>query len=126
MPLQSRRLTRAPVKTATAKFELTEEQKLEIREAFDLFDTDGSGTDLFSIWQPYWRALLRSSGHSHIRIARVRFALLILICIDLVYGVNVAELSNIVDRGWRQIVEHVIISEAVSMGTPQAQSTQRS
>jgi centrin-1 len=27
-----------------AKFELTEEQKQEIREAFDLFDTDGSGT----------------------------------------------------------------------------------
>ena len=27
----------------TAKFELTEEQKQEIREAFDLFDTDGSG-----------------------------------------------------------------------------------
>ena len=26
------------------KFELTEEQKQEIREAFDLFDTDGSGT----------------------------------------------------------------------------------
>jgi Ca2+-binding EF-hand superfamily protein len=25
------------------KFELTEEQKQEIREAFDLFDTDGSG-----------------------------------------------------------------------------------
>ena len=28
------------------KFELTEEQKQEIREAFDLFDTDGSGTIL--------------------------------------------------------------------------------
>lgn len=27
-----------------AKFELTEEQKQEIREAFDLFDTDASGT----------------------------------------------------------------------------------
>ena len=26
------------------RFELTDEQKLEIREAFDLFDTDGSGT----------------------------------------------------------------------------------
>lgn len=26
------------------KPELTEEQKQEIREAFDLFDTDGSGT----------------------------------------------------------------------------------
>jgi hypothetical protein len=25
------------------RFELTDEQKLEIREAFDLFDTDGSG-----------------------------------------------------------------------------------
>ena len=28
---------------ASKKFELTEEQKQEIREAFDLFDTDGSG-----------------------------------------------------------------------------------
>lgn len=26
------------------KIELTEEQKQEIKEAFDLFDTDGSGT----------------------------------------------------------------------------------
>ena len=32
------------------KFELTEEQKQEIREAFDLFDTDGSGKRL---WLPY-------------------------------------------------------------------------
>ncbi|KAI5100658.1 caltractin [Silurus meridionalis] len=31
-------------KKAAAKQELTEEQKQEIREAFDLFDTDGSGT----------------------------------------------------------------------------------
>ena len=30
------------------KFELTEEQKQEIREAFDLFDTDGSGKNIFS------------------------------------------------------------------------------
>ena len=30
--------------TKNKKFELTEEQKQEIREAFDLFDTDGSGT----------------------------------------------------------------------------------
>lgn len=29
---------------AAPKQELTEEQKQEIREAFDLFDTDGSGT----------------------------------------------------------------------------------
>ena len=29
---------------AKGKAELTEEQKQEIREAFDLFDTDGSGT----------------------------------------------------------------------------------
>ena len=34
--------SRAPAK-ASGKFELTEEQKQEIREAFDLFDTDGSG-----------------------------------------------------------------------------------
>ncbi|KAL5460534.1 hypothetical protein EMCRGX_G033986 [Ephydatia muelleri] len=31
-------------KTAGPKYELTEEQKQEIREAFDLFDADGSGT----------------------------------------------------------------------------------
>ena len=29
---------------AVPKAELTEEQKQEIREAFDLFDADGSGT----------------------------------------------------------------------------------
>ena len=36
------------------KFELTEEQKQEIREAFDLFDTDGSGTWPFCTlaWRP--------------------------------------------------------------------------
>ena len=34
----------APGKQKSKKFELTEEQKQEIREAFDLFDTDGSGT----------------------------------------------------------------------------------
>jgi hypothetical protein len=31
------------------KFELTEEQKQEIREAFDLFDTDGSGKRCFQL-----------------------------------------------------------------------------
>lgn len=31
-------------KKQSGKGELTEEQKQEIREAFDLFDTDGSGT----------------------------------------------------------------------------------
>ena len=31
-------------KKGGAKSGLTEEQKQEIREAFDLFDTDGSGT----------------------------------------------------------------------------------
>ena len=44
-------LTADPHQAATSKrggakskkFELTEEQKQEIREAFDLFDTDGSG-----------------------------------------------------------------------------------
>eukprot|EP01137_Pigoraptor_chileana_P028561 Opistho-2@999 len=34
----------APPKKKSGKPELTEEQKQEIREAFDLFDTDGSGT----------------------------------------------------------------------------------
>jgi len=33
-----------PRKKANAKPELTEEQKQEIREAFDLFDADGTGT----------------------------------------------------------------------------------
>lgn len=31
-------------KKTVTKIELTEEQKQEIKEAFDLFDTDGSGT----------------------------------------------------------------------------------
>ena len=35
-----------PAAKKAAKFELTEEQKQEIREAFDLFDTDGSGACL--------------------------------------------------------------------------------
>ena len=30
-------------KKMTSKFELTEEQKHDIKEAFDLFDTDGTG-----------------------------------------------------------------------------------
>ena len=33
-----------PPKARPAKVELTEEQKQEIREAFDLFDTDRSGS----------------------------------------------------------------------------------
>lgn len=36
---------KAPLKpTRKARSELTEEQKQEIKEAFDLFDTDGVGT----------------------------------------------------------------------------------
>ena len=35
--------------TKSKKFELTEEQKQEIREAFDLFDTDGSGTVILQL-----------------------------------------------------------------------------
>lgn len=35
------------------KFELTEEQKQEIREAFDLFDTDGSGQDTVPLAFPF-------------------------------------------------------------------------
>ena len=35
------------------KFELTEEQKQEIREAFDLFDTDGSGIPFTSYEDPF-------------------------------------------------------------------------
>lgn len=38
---------KAPLKpTRKARNELTEEQKQEIKEAFDLFDTDGVGTPL--------------------------------------------------------------------------------
>lgn len=37
------RTTRTAGGAKSKKFELTEEQKQEIREAFDLFDTDGSG-----------------------------------------------------------------------------------
>ena len=40
--LGGRVVARAPAKTA-GEFELTEEQKQEIREAFDLFDTAGNG-----------------------------------------------------------------------------------
>lgn len=40
----------APVKqTRKARSELTEEQKQEIKEAFDLFDTDGTGTSWIHI-----------------------------------------------------------------------------
>eukprot|EP00730_Choanoeca_flexa_P012781 TRINITY_DN4616_c0_g1_i1.p1 TRINITY_DN4616_c0_g1~~TRINITY_DN4616_c0_g1_i1.p1 ORF type:complete len:130 (+),score=14.97 TRINITY_DN4616_c0_g1_i1:70-459(+) len=43
--MASRRATNARKKSsAVGGVELTEEQKLEIREAFELFDTDGSGT----------------------------------------------------------------------------------
>lgn len=44
-------IAQATKKSAAAKskkFELTEEQKQEIREAFDLFDTDGSGEKVAS------------------------------------------------------------------------------
>jgi hypothetical protein len=41
--VQARRGVGAKKPAAAGKFELTEEQKQEIREAFDLFDTDGSG-----------------------------------------------------------------------------------
>jgi centrin-2/centrin-1 len=45
LPLQSSRRRKGGRKGGdSGKFELTEEQKQEIREAFDLFDTDGSGT----------------------------------------------------------------------------------
>lgn len=37
-------LSTGPRKKPGPKLELTEEQKQEIKEAFDLFDTDGSGT----------------------------------------------------------------------------------
>merc|ERR1711881_439706 len=42
--LMSRRPASKKAGGKAAKGELTEEQRQEIREAFDLFDTDGSGT----------------------------------------------------------------------------------
>ena len=36
--------TRKPVRTRKPKFELSEEQRHEIKEAFDLFDTDKNGS----------------------------------------------------------------------------------
>ena len=39
---------KAPLKpTRKARNQLTEEQKQEIKEAFDLFDTDGVGTNFY-------------------------------------------------------------------------------
>jgi len=40
------------------KPELTEEQKQEIREAFDLFDTDGSGERWCGCYKGYLRRVL--------------------------------------------------------------------
>ena len=49
---QARRGVGAKKPAAAGKFELTEEQKQEIREAFDLFDTDGSGACVLALhWQ---------------------------------------------------------------------------
>lgn len=47
--------SRKPAQKATRKgrTELTEEQRQEIKEAFDLFDTDGSGLELFKISNTY-------------------------------------------------------------------------
>jgi len=42
-PLTIAQATKKSAAAKSKKFELTEEQKQEIREAFDLFDTDGSG-----------------------------------------------------------------------------------
>eukprot|EP01051_Picozoa_sp_SAG22_P020248 SAG22_NODE_4020_length_1419_cov_1.164394_2_plen_106_part_01 len=44
LPAQAYRRGAATKKRAGGAGDLTEEQKQEIREAFDLFDTDGSGT----------------------------------------------------------------------------------
>jgi len=44
VPFQAYSSSRGKAGGKSKKFELTEEQKQEIREAFDLFDTDGSGT----------------------------------------------------------------------------------
>jgi Ca2+-binding EF-hand superfamily protein len=53
---------RAPArgKAKGGKAELTEEQKQEIREAFDLFDTDGSGLQPRSQQRPRRRRQRRT------------------------------------------------------------------
>jgi hypothetical protein len=43
VPAAAAKKTKKPAAKSAGKPELTEEQKQEIREAFDLFDTDGSG-----------------------------------------------------------------------------------
>ena len=49
------------------KFELTEEQKQEIREAFDLFDTDGSGASHIGVQGRARTCPPRSAAPSHPR-----------------------------------------------------------
>ena len=53
-----------PAKKKTTKLELKDEQKAEIREAFDLFDTEGTGTinvkeiKVFFYWKRLvWKSL---------------------------------------------------------------------
>ncbi|NXG88242.1 CETN1 protein, partial [Stercorarius parasiticus] len=50
-------------KKASAKLELTEEQKQEIREAFDLFDTDGTGNiDVKELKESIFMVAMRALG----------------------------------------------------------------
>ncbi|KAI8807007.1 centrin-2-like protein [Cladochytrium replicatum] len=58
-PLQQQQLPLPPRPTRAAKyFELTPEQYQEMKEAFDLFDTDASGT----ITSKEWRIAMRALG----------------------------------------------------------------
>ena len=51
-----------PAKKKTTKLELKDEQKAEIREAFDLFDTEGTGTiNVKEIKVFYWKRLVWKS-----------------------------------------------------------------
>ncbi|KAJ1556023.1 Centrin-4, partial [Cladochytrium tenue] len=49
---------RGPARSRQADFQLTPEQELEVREAFEMFDTDGSG----SITVQEWRVAMRAMG----------------------------------------------------------------
>jgi Ca2+-binding EF-hand superfamily protein len=44
------------------KIDLTEEQKQDIREAFDLFDTDGSGAEILHKFKIHFWLLLSVSS----------------------------------------------------------------
>ena len=55
----------APRKKSSPKPELTEEMRQEIREAFELFDTDGSGyIEVKELKVSFWKAALQKQEMS--------------------------------------------------------------